>query len=376
MFLTGNESGKRPERFTGNRRLVAMLVFALALSGCDDAPVASHPSIIQSRPAKLYEVRDPTTELRRTFPATVEAWRTASLAFRVPGTLEQLPVQAGMEVTRGDLLAQLDSTDYQRLLSEREARFELARIRFKQQESLLARSFTSEVSLDEARAELKAARAALEIARDNVRYTRLEAPFTGTLSHLQTENYQQVQAQQPILRLQDERYLDIRFAVPESIISQLRADLEPSREICGQVHFAAHPEHAFDACYAEHEVVSDQHTRTYEVVFRMEQPELFPAHSGMSVEMSVDLAPLVQPLDGKAVPVPAGAVFMRDTEHFVWRLDQDGRARALAVIPLEVRGQLMLVSADLLPGDRLVAAGTSKVREGMPLHPITRERGL
>jgi len=352
------------------------LAFILTLGGCDDSPSTKELAAIQSHPAKMYEVQNPATEMQRSFPATIEAWRSASLAFRVPGTLEQLPAQAGMEVNRGDLLAQLDSTDYQRLLSEREARFELARIRFEQQESFLSRNFTSEVSLDEARAELKAARAALDIARDNLRYTRLEAPFGGTLSQLKTENFQQVQAQQPILTLQDERYLDIRFAVPESIISQLRTDLEPSREICGQVRFAAHPQHAFKACYAEHEVISDQHTRTYEVAFRMKQPELFPAHSGMSVEISVDLAPLIKPLSSTGVPVPAGAVFMRDTEHFVWRLDQDGRARALAVIPLEVRGQLMLVSAELLPGDRLVAAGTSKVREGMPLHPITRERGL
>ncbi len=374
MYLAGTE------RMSVQSRLaivtMATVVFALSLSGCDRSTGASDSPVMQSRPAKLYEVHNPAAALQRNFPATVEAWRTASLAFRVPGTLEQLPAQAGMEVARGDLLAQLDRTDYQRVLSEREARFELALIRFKQQESLLSRNFTSEVSLDEARAELKAARAALDIARDNLRYTRLEAPFSGTLSQLQTENYQQVQAQQPILMLQDERYLDIRFAVPESIISQLRADLEPSEAICGQVRFAAHPQHAFDACYAEHEVISDQRTRTYAVVFRMEQPSLFPAHSGMSVEMSVDLAPLIQPMSGAGVPVPVGAVFMRDQQHFVWHLDQEGRARALAVKPLEVRGQWMLVSADLLPGDRLVAAGTSKVRDGMPLHPITRERGL
>jgi multidrug efflux pump subunit AcrA (membrane-fusion protein) len=71
-----------------------------------------------------------------------------------------------------------------------------------------------------------------------------------------------------------------------------------------------------------------------------------------------------------------GAVFSRGEEHFVWRLDQDSRAKALAVKPLQVRGQMMLVSAELAPGDRLVAAGTSQVRDGMLLHAIIRERGL
>jgi RND family efflux transporter MFP subunit len=354
----------------------AAVIFTLFLAGCDQAANSRETAAEQSRPAKLYEVKDPQRELKRNFPATLEAWRTASLSFRVPGTLEQLPAQAGLEVAEGALLAQLDDTDYQRILSEREARYELAQIRFKQQESLLSRNYTSKVSLDEARAELKAARAALDIARDNLRYTRLHAPFSGTVSRLQTENFQQVQAQQPVLLLQDERYLDIRFAVPESIISQLRPDLEPDQSVCGQVRFTAHPDEAFEACYAEHEVVSDQRTRAYEVVFRMEQPRLFPVHSGMSVEMSVDLAPLVQPLNGEGIPVPVGAVFSRGEEHFVWRLDQDSRAKALAVKPLQVRGQMMLVSAELAPGDRLVAAGTSQVRDGMLLHAIIRERGL
>ncbi|MBV0933450.1 efflux RND transporter periplasmic adaptor subunit [Marinobacterium weihaiense] len=352
-----------------------MVWLVMLLGGCDAAQ-ETPPKAERSRPAQLFTVRNADAAMQREFPATVQAWRSASLAFRVPGTLEALPAQAGQEVSQGQLLARLDSTDYRRVLDEREARFELARIRYRQQESLLARNYTSEVSLDEARAELKAAQAALNIARDNLGYTRLEAPFSGVISRLQTENFQQVQAQQPVLLLQDESRLDIRFGVPESIISRLRPDLEPNDDICGQVRFTAHPAHEFTACYAEHEVVSDNRTRSYEVVFRMERPEAFPAHSGMSVEMKVNLAPLLQPVSQPGLPVPVGAVFMRDGYHWVWRLDADSRARALAVTPLQVRGSLMLIEAELSPGDQLVAAGVSRVREGMRLHAIPRERGL
>ncbi|GAA0790736.1 efflux RND transporter periplasmic adaptor subunit [Marinobacterium sediminicola] len=351
------------------------ILLVLLLSGCGPAP-ENAPVKEQSRPASLFVVPDIDTGLQRQFPATVEAWRSATLAFRVPGTLELLPAQAGLEVKQGDLLAQLDSTDFRRILTEREARFELAQIRFDQQQSLLSRNYTSEVSLDEARAELKAARAALEIARDNLSYTRLHAPFSGTVSRLQTENFQQVQAQQPVLLLQDERQLDIRFGVPESIISRLRPELQPDGNICGQVRFTAHPKHEFTACYAEHESVSDVSTRTYEVVFRMPQPEVFPAHSGMSVELTVDLAPLLQPIEIKGVPVPVSAVFMHEQQHWVWRLDAENRARRLEVTPVQIRGNHILVNGDLQTGDQLVMAGVSQVREGMKLHPIPQERGL
>ncbi|MBR9828538.1 MAG: efflux RND transporter periplasmic adaptor subunit [Oceanospirillales bacterium] len=354
---------------------ISLLSAALLLAGCEPAPIAQ-PDPDRSRPANLFKVRSAEAGLQRQFPATVEAWRSASLAFRVPGTLEQLPAQAGLEVKQGDLLAQLDTTDYRRVLEEREARFELADIRYQQQASLLARNYTSEVSLDEARAELKAARAALNIARDNLGYTRLHAPFSGIISQLQTENFQQVQAQQPVLMLQDESRLDIRFGAPESIISRLRPDLEPNGDICGQVRFTSHPAHEFTACYAEHEVVSDSRTRSYEVVFRMDRPEVFTAHSGMSVEMNVDLAPLLQPQAITGLPVPVGAVFMRDQQHWVWRLDHEDRARRVPVTPLQVRGSLMLIDADLNSGDQLVAAGISEVRDGMKLHPILQERGL
>lgn len=355
--------------------VLAALLFALLLGGCEPAPTAQ-PDPDRSRPASLYTVPAPGHALQRQFPATVEAWRSATLAFRVPGTLEALPAQPGMMVTAGDLLARLDATDYQRVLAEREARHELAEIRYRQLDSLLSRNYTSEVSLEEARAELKAARAALDIARDNLRYTRLEAPFSGTVSRLYTENFQQLQAQQPVLLLQDESRLDIRFGVPESIISRLRPDLEPNGDICGQVRFTAHPEHQFTACYAEHESVSDALTRTYAVTFRMPRPQAFPTHSGMSVELQVDLAPLlIAPMDD-GIPVPVSAVFMRDGRHWVWRLDEQSRARRLAVQPRRIRGQQMLIEAALQPGDRLVAAGVSQVREGMPLHPIEQERGL
>ncbi|MBA4501450.1 efflux RND transporter periplasmic adaptor subunit [Marinobacterium marinum] len=349
---------------------------ALLLSGCEPTPPETQAAPDQARPASLYEIPAPGAGLQRRFPATVKAWRSATLAFRVPGTLEQLPAQPGLVVSTGDLLAQLDSTDYRRIQAEREARFELAQIRFNQQQKLLSRNYTSEVNLDEARAELKAARAALEIARDNLSYTRLQAPFSGTVALLQTENFQQVQAQQPVLLLQDESQLDIRFGVPESIVSRLRPDLEPNDSICGQVRFTAHPTHEFTACYVEHESVSDTRTRTYEVVFRMPQPDVFPTHTGMSVEFTVDMAPLLVAHSEEGTSVPVGAVFMRDQKHWVWRLDEEQRARRLSVTPLQIRGSQMLVKGDLKTGDHLVAAGVSQVREGMKLHPIIQERGL
>src|SRR5690554_8058314 len=106
------------------RTSVIVLAF-VALVGCSpQAEQAAVEPLVQ--PVKLYAVNDSAGERMRTFPAVVEAAQVAQLAFRVGGEIQAFPAKAGHEVAQGDLIAQLDPTDYQLVLDQAQARLELA----------------------------------------------------------------------------------------------------------------------------------------------------------------------------------------------------------------------------------------------------------
>ena len=207
----------------GTPLTVSLLAIAAALSGCSgpqDAADTSNNSAV--RPAKIVPLESGSTGLRRTYPGTLAASQQADLAFRVSGQLIELPALAGELIKADGLLARLDPTDFENTVAERQARFDLAKTQLAQARELLKKNLSSQLRYDQADSEFKSARAALQQAKDNLRYTRLTAPFDGVIARVSIENHQPVQAQVPVVQIRTDNDLEIRFSVPESLLARLR----------------------------------------------------------------------------------------------------------------------------------------------------------
>jgi RND family efflux transporter MFP subunit len=353
--------------------LVALLGATLVISACGEKEQTSAESVV--RPAKIVTVEADIGELRRTFPGTLRATQRSELAFRVHGQLVELPAQAGMRVVEGQLLGRLDDTDFRNELADREAKYQLAKTQYDKVAKLFDKHYTSQSNLDEAVASLKATRAALGLAKDNLDYTELHAPFEGIVGHVAVENHQSVRAQQMVLQLQSDGELDVVFNVPESLLTSLPRIEDPSH-LCAQVRFNARPEKSYQACYKEHDSLPDALTRTYTVVHTMAAIDDFPALPGMAVNVEIDLSELFPELSQTGVQIPLGAVFEEEDKRWVWRLDNEMRVRRTEVQTGKIRDDALWVTLGLSVGDRVIAAGVSRLREGMQVRPLIKERGL
>ncbi|QJX02671.1 HlyD family efflux transporter periplasmic adaptor subunit [Alcanivorax sp. IO_7] len=100
----------------------------------------------------------------------------------------------------------------------------------------------AESELDELLSRYHQARAAFKLARDNLSYTRLLAPYNGVVASTEQENHQFVQAQEPVMNLQSSATIDVRFSVSQSFISRM-APLD--RTFRAEVIFPALPEQRF-----------------------------------------------------------------------------------------------------------------------------------
>ncbi len=358
---------------------VALLVLVLLLAACkQETPEQGIASEEIARPAKIVTAQSGAIHARRIYPGTLESSRKSELAFRVDGKLVEVIARAGMEVRQGDLLARLDERDFQNAVNERKAREELAKIQHNQASQLYKKELASQLQLDQSRVELTVAEAALEVARNNLAYTSLRAPFDGVIARVDVENHQTVRAQAAIMNLHDGDHLQVDFDVPEALITRLKRVEDPStlQQHCGRVFFHSRSDREFHACYREHETLPDPLTRTYQVVYTLMDIEDFPALPGMSVSIEIDLSPLLPDSDLQAVLVPVEAVFVQGEQAYVWTVDQQQRARQQKVTTGKLQGDYFQVIEGLAVGASVIAAGVSYIHDGMLLTPVVRERGL
>ena len=80
---------------------------------------------IENKPAvKIDTVLSADKQTALQFPGRVKAAQDISLAFRVSGTIQRMYVNDGAYVRKGQLLAELDPTDYQIQLDAAEAEYQ------------------------------------------------------------------------------------------------------------------------------------------------------------------------------------------------------------------------------------------------------------
>jgi RND family efflux transporter MFP subunit len=349
---------------------------AVVLVGCSEelAPLTK-PKV---RPVKLHRVENVNQSAIHHFPGKVIAADPSELAFRIPGQLIELPIREGQAVEQGQLLARLDEDDARNQLDDRQSAYDLAKVDFERKKTVLERELIAPSVFDESKARLQSAKAALNLAQDNLRYTEIKAPYKGSVARIEVENFQYVQAKQPILVLQSDEHIDITIQVPEAVIGHVREDAEESG-YRPQVTFPSVSSRTFLVDYKEHTRQADPATQSFKVTFTMIRPKGLNILPGMTAEIMVDFS-FISTRHVKLAPIaPHAAVVRIDNEEqaHVWVYDsENGKVTKRPVILGRVMDEGIEVISGLSPGDYVVTAGVSFLKDGMQVRPLTRERGL
>ena len=362
--------------FTRSLLGVMTLLTLGLLAGCEQEAVAPKKVI---RPVKLFEVKDPKQQQLRYFPGEVSATAEAEISFRIPGLIDQIEINQGDAVAKGQVLAELDDRDILNELQDRQANYELAKAEFERADSLYLKRVVSKSHFDTAQARLRSAEAALKLSRDKLEYTTLKAPFAGRIAQRLVDAHQQVRAQQPVFILQGSEQLDIKIQVPENIVSHVNKD-QVNPNFKPTVTFPGAPGETFAVTYKEHATRVTPGTQSYEVVFTLPAPQSINILPGMTATVIIDLARVLNTHNQvDYVTVPISAVDKNDANNktVVWRWD----AQTQQVNPVEVTvGRItelgMQILTGISAGDKVVTAGLSRLAAGMIVKPLRKERGL
>ncbi len=312
-------------------------------------------------------VVQPAASASRSFSGVVAARVQSDLGFRVPGKVLERLVDAGQTVRRGQVLMRIDPIDLKLAASAQvetvaaakaraqQAAQDEARYRDLQGTGAISASAYDQVkaAADAARAQLSAAEAQADVARNASRYSELVADGDGVVMETLAEPGQVVGAGQTVVRLAHAGHREAVIQLPET--------LRPAIGSRAQASIYGHDGLVVPAELRQLSDVADRLTRTFEARYVL-AGELANAPLGTTVIVRIEDA---QASGGPGLQVPIGALFDSGKGTGVWVVD--GEPAKISWRPVTVQrldDDSARVAGSLKEGDRIVALGAHLLREG------------
>ena len=370
----------KQQHFSRLLRLVLVLFVVFSLLNCSKQETEEKEII---RPVLAMQVSGVEQIGSRTFPGRAQATQEVDLAFRVSGPLITLPVKVGDTVKAGDVVARIDPRDFkinvdavEGQLQEAQAAYRRAANDYQRELNILKQEpgATSQAAVDRKREErdratanIRSLQASLTAAQDQLEYTFLKAPFDGVVVSTYVENFEDVNAKEPILRILDDTRIEMIVNIPENLISYA----PHVKKV--YVVFDAFPDYELEATLKEIGTEASSTTRTYPVTLIMDQPEAFkilPGMAGKTVRAEMTSPEILQEVGQEGVEIPVSATFStgESDKTYVWVIDVNTNTvakREITTGALTDHG--IRITQGLSPGEWIATAGVNYLSENQKI---------
>lgn len=199
-------------------------------------PAAPAAQVIELAPGDVARAENAELVLQLDITGGLKAVHSAVVKARVAAEVKSLTVREGDRVQAGQLIGQLDATEFQWRLRQAEdqaraaqAQLDIAERTLANNRALVDQGFISRNALDTssssatgAAASLQAARASAELARKSVRDTEIRAPIAGLVSQRLVQPGERAALDARLVEIVDLSRVELEAAVPPDDVVALR----------------------------------------------------------------------------------------------------------------------------------------------------------
>lgn len=363
---TGGRAGRRPRRPWRGCPAGSVLVAAvLILSGChrEAPPVVVAPPVVWVRQPVL----EPVAE-HLDLTGTVAASRSVDLVARVSGYLEAVRFQEGGLVESNQVLFVIEPEPYRQQLALNQAALDQAQSEYERQLDLIRQNATSKANVEKWLSSRDQAKAQVELAKINLGYTEVRAPFAGRIGRRLVDPGNLVGAggATKLATLEQLRPIYVDFSVNErdalylrdklrALGLQLKSGVGSATVLVGLNNETGYP-HRGVLDFTDNDVSSSTGTLGLRAVFPNEDRLLFP---GLFARVRIPLG------DPKPMPViPQEALGNDPLGDYVLVVGPDSVVTRRSVVRGPLTGDGCAIRSGLSEGDRVVVQGLMNARPG------------
>ena len=316
----------------------------------------------------LYEVGAAVVKRERKFHGRVVPADLTRVAFRIPGKIDHLPVQAGQQVAKGQLLAQVEDSIQRQVLADARAQYQLSRRQLQRAESLHKREALTSAQRDQLQASFRLAQANLKLAEAGLSYTQVKAPFNGTVATVKKELYESVTAGETVVTVYRNDRTDVLVNIPDI----LPAKIHQAKDITAlrlRAVFSGSAE-VYTMGFLKGSTARNPGTQAFQFWATMPAPTI-PFPPGLPVTIYSDLQDAGFSTDsGLIVPLDALEAGATEDVFQVW-LYRQGVVNPQSVQVSRITQGGALISSGLQAGDHIVVSGLARLTPGQA---VTEDR--
>ena len=296
---------------------------------------------------------------RLNLPGIVEPWESLEILAEVRGRVEELLVEEGDHVNQGDLIARLDTSEYENTRNSIKAEYNLALTNLKRTSDLHEKEIIAQSEYDSSKARVDKLAAELAIAELQLKRCYIRSSISGIVNKLPATKGLYLAVGDPVARVLDIDRVKVIVGIPETDVDAVRridrfevtVGALQNKIINGIKYFLA--------------VAPESQAQVYRLELEVDNKtgEILP---GMFARVEI-----VKQEFSEALAIPLYAVISRDDKHFVYLAEND------VAQPREVKlgildGWQIQVTEGLEPGEQVIVVGQRSVDAEQKLNVVRK----
>lgn len=350
-----------------NKWSVALLVLGLTTS-CNDAKKNESND---GKQVPVVTVTEKDTLINNSFVADIQAKKNIEIRSRATGIIEQIFVNEGQFVKKGQRLFKTNDAELQMELNkalaslkQADADIRIAEIEVSQLQALFSKDFVASNELDMAKAKLASARAKrayvdaeVKAVQQKISFTNITAPFDGVIDVIPFKEGSLVENGALLTTLSQLDEVYAYFSIPENLYFELIANDRMGKHQKIELILPNHEHYDFTGTLktAEGEIDPATGSIRYKVLFPNPNRLIKHGTSGKLV---------ISEKEDNAIIIPQKATFSIQDKSYVFVVGKDQKVKMQNIEIGTTLQDTYIVTSGIKSGDVIVQEGTQSLRDG------------
>ena len=360
------------------QKLILLLGVAGVVSSCSEA---QREKVFHTTQTPITRLTPTSIEFPQSYVADVQAIQFVEVKPKVEGFVQQILVDEGEKVQKGQPLFRLSSEEYsvsvkeaQANYKQSEAELQMAEYEAERIERLVKKNILSKIRLDQvmtqkevARMKVEQAKSQLQRAQTNYSYTTVTSPFDGYIDRIPYKVGSLVTPESLLTTVSDVSEIFAYYKVNESEYlkfkrAQLRGEQLPEMN---NIELILPDGSVYPHKGRVETVEGDFERGTGSIAFRVR----FPNPDGLLKHGVTGKVRMMTKMSDVYL-VPQKSTFEIQDFTYVYVVDKEGIVKVRSFQPLQ-RYEKFYITEELEPDTYIVYEGIQSVKDGMEIHPDT-----